>query len=112
LHAQLEWVENNFDDSVVTPVAIKAWYSTLAYSVDGFPFVGKIPGRRNQYVLCALCGIGNSYAMVCASWLHELIERDVNVIPAYFSSDRMNRLPKYTGGAWRSIYEAWNHGIH
>jgi glycine/D-amino acid oxidase-like deaminating enzyme len=113
LHAQLEWIEANFEEGLVSPVAMKAWYSTLAYSVDGFPLVGKVPGRRNQYMLAALCGLGNSYAMVCASWLYDLIQRDVNAIPAYFSSDRMNRLPKYEGGVdWRSTYEAWNHGIH
>jgi glycine/D-amino acid oxidase-like deaminating enzyme len=112
LHAQLEWIERNFEPGLVSPIAIKAWYSTMAFTVDGFPFVGRIPGKRNQYTLCGLCGLGNSYAMVCASWLYELIARDVNVIPAYFSNDRMNRLPKYSGGDWRSLYEAWNHGIH
>ena len=109
LQSQLQWIEENFEDGLVSPLAMKAWYSTMAYTVDGFPFVGRLPGRPNQYILAGMCGIGHSYVMECASWLRDLILRDVNVIPAYFSSDRMLNLPDYTGGDWRSLYEAWNH---
>jgi len=109
LRAQIEWIEEHFEPGLVTPLAMKAWYGTMAFTVDGFPFVGRLPGRRNQYVLCGMCGLGHSYAMECASWICDLITRDTNIIPAYFSSDRIVGLPEYRGGDWRSLYEAWNH---
>jgi glycine/D-amino acid oxidase-like deaminating enzyme len=106
--AQRNWIENNFKISI-SGKPVKSWCGTMGITVDGFPVVGRIPERKNQYVLAGLCGLGNSYAWICASWLQDWIVNDKYQIPHYFSSDRILNLPRYTGGNWRSLYEAWNH---
>ena len=108
LEIQMQWVRANLKIEFQSH-PMKTWCSTMAFTVDGFPFVGELRGRPNQYVLAGMCGLGHSYAMIGAFWLCELIRNDKNMIPAYFSSDRIWNLPEYTGGDWRSLYEAWNH---
>lgn len=110
LSEQIQWVHTNFEPRFIKqPVhPIQTRFSTLAYTLDGFPFVGELT-RKNQYVLAGLCGMGNSYALEAAYWIHELIDQGENLIPSYCRSDRINGLPAYTGGNWRKIYEAWNH---
>jgi glycine/D-amino acid oxidase-like deaminating enzyme len=107
---QLDWIRRNFDPIFGgdAPNSQKTWCSTMAFTVDGFPFVGALP-RKDQYVLAGLCGLGHGYAMECAFWLHELIENGRDIIPAYFRGDRIESLPVYQGGDWRTLYEAWNH---
>ena len=108
LAEQLKWIHDNVQVSH-SERPLRTWYGTMAFTLDGFPFVGPLPERRNQFVLSGMCGLGHSYALECASWLYELIAADKAVIPNYFSSDRIRNLPDYTGGGWRSLYEAWNH---
>jgi glycine/D-amino acid oxidase-like deaminating enzyme len=105
---QKEWVGENFRPGLVSGNLIRTWCSTMAFTVDGFPFVGPLP-EHNRYVLSGLCGLGHGYALECAHWLYELIEHDRNTIPSYFSSARITGLPVYRGGDWRRLYEAWNH---
>lgn len=108
LEAQVKWIQDNLQIRH-SERPLKTWYGTMAFTLDGFPFVGTLPERRNQYVLAGMCGLGHSYALECASWLFELIVHDKVLIPHYFSSDRILNLPDYTGGDWRTLYEAWNH---
>lgn len=108
LEQQMKWIQENLQ-ILHSARPLKTWYGTMAFTVDGFPFVGALPERRNQYVMAGMCGLGHSYAMECASWLYELIVHDKVLIPHYFSSDRILNLPDYTGGDWRTLYEAWNH---
>jgi gamma-glutamylputrescine oxidase len=108
LNLQLDWIQDHLDANVST-TPIKSWCGTMAFTVDGFPFVGQLPGRQKQYVLAGMCGLGHSYALECAAWLYELILNGKNEIPAYFSSDRILNLAEHAGGNWRSLYEAWNH---
>lgn len=124
---QVQWIDQHFQDDVIKPERqapvpavsnaqagapappnLNTRCSTMAFTVDGFPFVGKLP-QPHRYVLSGLCGLGHGYAMECASWLHELIAHARNVIPPYICSDRINSLPIYSGGDWRNLYEAWNH---
>lgn len=106
---QVQWIGEHFDrDLFETLSPTRTWCSTMAFTVDGFPFVGPLP-RKNQFVLSGLCGLGHGYAMECASWLFDLIANDRDVIPPYISSARIESLPVYTGGDWRKLYEAWNH---
>jgi glycine/D-amino acid oxidase-like deaminating enzyme len=83
----------------------------MAFTVDGFPFVGKLE-RPGCFISAGMCGLGHSYAMECARWLHELITKDRNIIPDFCDSSRIKSLKRFTGGDWRNEYEAWNHGIH
>lgn len=110
LAEQIRWVRTNFDPNLfkqpIQPTQTR--FSTLAYTLDGFPFVGELT-RRNQYVLAGLCGMGNSYALEAAYWVQRLIDTGENLIPSFCRSDRINGLLAYTGGDWRKIYEAWNH---
>jgi gamma-glutamylputrescine oxidase len=108
LDAQLQWLRKNFEVAHAR-IPLRTWFGTMGFTVDGFPIVGELPERKNQYVLAGMCGLGHSYALECASWIYELIVNDRNVIPAYFSSDRIINLPRYSGGDWRTLYEAWNH---
>lgn len=105
---QLEWIRSHFGPNLIAAQPVRSWCSTMAFTVDGFPFVGAL-ARSNQYVLSGLCGLGHGYAMESASWLFELIAHDRDLIPAYCSSARIETLPVYTGGNWRKLYEAWNH---
>src|SRR5437016_48177 len=59
---QLDWIRNNLNFS---GDIIRSWASTMAFTVDGFPFVGALD-EPNQYVLSGLCGLGHGYAMECA----------------------------------------------
>jgi gamma-glutamylputrescine oxidase len=108
LEAQLQWIRRHFEISLARTPS-RTWFGTMGFTVDGFPIVGELPGRTNQFVLAGMCGLGHSYALECASWIYELIINQRNVIPAYFASDRMLNLPRYSGGDWRTLYEAWNH---
>jgi gamma-glutamylputrescine oxidase len=108
LRAQMEWIQDHFAALKPAIKPARTWCSTVAFTVDGFPFIGELP-MKNHYVLSGLCGLGHSYAMEGAFWLRELISHHRNLIPSYCSSDRIMRLPVYTGGDWRSLYEAWNH---
>jgi glycine/D-amino acid oxidase-like deaminating enzyme len=110
LENQKNWIRDHFQENLVS-LALEeasARSSTMAFTVDGFPFVGPLP-QPNAFVLAGLCGLGHGYAMECASWLYELIANENNKIPSYISSDRINTLPVYSGGEWRTLYEAWNH---
>lgn len=95
-------------DGTSAPQVTKAWCSTMAFTVDGFPFVGRL-AHPDHYVLSGLCGIGHSYALEGARWLYELIENGRDIIPPYCASDRIKTLPVYTEGNWRTIHEAWNY---
>jgi glycine/D-amino acid oxidase-like deaminating enzyme len=108
---QIAWIRKHFQPGLFSesPRPVRTGFSTMAYTVDGFPFVGALPGRSNEFILSGLCGMGNSYALELGSWLYELIENDKNIVPRYFSSDRIGNLAIYSGGDWRKIYEAWNH---
>lgn len=110
LQAQVAWISQNFDpqmfDADWKPAGKR--FGTMAFTVDGFPIVGRLK-EPNCFVLAGLCGLGHGYAMECASWLYEMIERKNNIIPSYCSSDRIESLPLYRGGDWRKLYEAWNH---
>ncbi len=108
LEQQMKWIQENLQVRFLNTPS-RTWYGTMAFTLDGYPFVGSLPDRRNQFVLSGMCGLGHSYALECASWLYELIAHDKVVIPHYFSSDRIRNLPDYPGGDWRSRYEAWNH---
>lgn len=108
LDAQLQWIRRNFALSHARN-PLRSWFGTMGFTVDGFPVVGQLPGRKSQYVLAGMCGLGHSYALECASWIYEQIVNHRNEIPSYFSSDRILNLPRYSGGDWRTLYEAWNH---
>lgn len=107
---QIRWIREHFTENLVmfSEKPLTSRCSTMAFTVDGFPFVGPLP-QNNCYILSGLCGLGHGYAMECASWLYDLITSGQNKIPSYISSDRINTLPIYTGGNWRTLYEAWNH---
>lgn len=108
LRAQEVWIREQMRNQLVTHQASRSWCGTMAFTVDGFPFVGEL-SQPGTFVLAGLCGLGHGYAMECAAWLYELIANNRNVIPDYFSSSRMESLPRHDGGAWRNHYEAWNH---
>jgi glycine/D-amino acid oxidase-like deaminating enzyme len=112
LNSQLDWIQKSMRQNLFSSMQpAKAWCSTMAFTVDGFPFVGRLE-RTRCYVMAGMCGLGHSYVMECANWLHELITTGRNIIPVYCDSSRMKTLKRFTGGNWRNQYEAWNHGIH
>src|SRR5262245_4411747 len=109
---QLDWIRQFMNpDLFASYTPVRMWCSTMAFTVDGFPFVGALD-RPRCYVLGGMCGLGHSYALEAARWIHELITTGKNIIPEFCSSDRMKSLTRFAGGNWRSQYETWNHGIH
>lgn len=56
-------------DAVVTD----RWAGVMAFSPDGLPLVGRLPGRERCLVAGAYTGHGNGYAIVCAQALASLI---------------------------------------
>jgi glycine/D-amino acid oxidase-like deaminating enzyme len=109
---QIDWIQDFMNPDLFASFnPVQTWCSTMAFTVDGFPFVG-LSERPRCYVLAGLCGLGHSYALEAARWIHELITTGRNIIPEFCSSDRMKSLPRFAGGNWRSQNETWNHGIH
>jgi len=109
---QIDWIRQFMNpDLFASFEPVRIWCSTMAFTVDGFPFVGALE-RPRCFVLAGLCGLGHSYALEAARWIHELITTGKNIIPEFCSSDRMKSLPRFTGGDWRDQNETWNHGIH
>jgi gamma-glutamylputrescine oxidase len=109
---QLDWIRQFMNPDLFASFdPVRTWCSTMAFTVDGFPFVGALE-RPRCFVLAGLCGLGHSYALEAARWIHELITTGRNIIPEFCSSDRMKSLPRFTGGDWRNQNETWNHGIH
>jgi len=109
---QIDWIRQFMNpDLFASFEPVRIWCSTMAFTVDGFPFVGALE-RPRCFVLAGLCGLGHSYALEAARWIHELITTGKNIIPEFCSSDRMKSLPRFTGGDWRNQNETWNHGIH
>lgn len=109
---QIDWIRQQMNPDLFASFdPVRTWCSTMAFTVDGFPFVGALE-RPRCYVLAGLCGLGHSYALEAARWIHELITTGTNIIPEFCSSDRMKSLPHFAGGDWRSQNETWNHGIH
>ncbi len=112
LNVQIEWIRNFMNQELFSTMQpLKTWCSTMAFTVDGFPFIGKLE-RPGCYILAGLCGLGHSYAMEGARWLYELLTTGRNMIPEFCQSSRIRTLKRFTGGDWRNEYEAWNHGIH
>lgn len=114
--SQIEWIREHFHEQLIggrdaRAPDWRAWCSTMAFTVDGFPFVGRLV-NPDHYLLSGLCGMGHSYALEGARWLYELIENGNDIIPSYCSSDRIKTLPVHTEGNWRTTHEAWNYGIH
>jgi glycine/D-amino acid oxidase-like deaminating enzyme len=110
--AQVDWIREFMNPDLFASLdPVRTWCSTMAFTVDGFPFVGSLE-RPRCYVLAGLCGLGHSYSLEAARWIHELITTGRNIIPEFCSSDRMKSLPRFAEGDWRSQNETWNHGIH
>ncbi len=103
---QLEWIRSNFN--IKTDRQISSRFGTMAYTLDGFPFVGALP-QPGRYLLAGTCGLGHSYTLEAASWLYSLIVEGRNVVPEYCSSDRIKKMPVHSEGDWRTLYEAWNY---
>lgn len=109
---QIDWIREFMNTDLFASFdPVQTWCSTMAFTVDGFPFVGSLE-RPRCYVLAGLCGLGHSYALEAARWIHEMITTGKNIIPEFCSSDRMKSLPRFAEGNWRSQNETWNHGIH
>ncbi|HEY7985220.1 MAG TPA: FAD-dependent oxidoreductase [Ktedonobacterales bacterium] len=49
------------------------WAGIMAFSADGLPLVGRVPGVRRCYVAGAYTGHGNAYALAAARVLADLI---------------------------------------
>ncbi|HEY7159861.1 MAG TPA: FAD-dependent oxidoreductase, partial [Acidobacteriota bacterium] len=109
---QVDWIRQFMKPDLFASFnPMRTWCSTMAFTVDGFPFVGPLK-RPRCYVLAGLCGLGHSYALEGARWIHELLTTGTNIIPEFCSTDRMKSLPRFTEGDWRIQNETWNHGIH
>ncbi|HEV2238094.1 MAG TPA: FAD-dependent oxidoreductase [Ktedonobacterales bacterium] len=51
----------------------RRWAGIMAFSADGLPLVGRVPGTRRCYVAGAYTGHGNAYALSAARLLADLI---------------------------------------
>jgi glycine/D-amino acid oxidase-like deaminating enzyme len=49
------------------------WAGIMAFSADGMPMVGRVPGSRRCYVAGAYTGHGNAYALAAARQLADMI---------------------------------------
>jgi gamma-glutamylputrescine oxidase len=49
------------------------WAGIMAFSADGLPMVGRVPGSRRCYLAGAYTGHGNAYALAAARVLADLI---------------------------------------
>ena len=56
------------------------WSGVMAYTADGLPLVGAVPGEKGMYVSAGYTGHGFGYAFLAAEWLSVLaIEGNDNI---------------------------------
>lgn len=93
---------NSVDDSTLFAGDVKKWYSTfmqdtyytwkgrktdvdylwtgiLGYSVDGVPFVGEVPGKKNEYILAGFHGHGMPRVFLSAKAIAQMVLKGVDV---------------------------------
>ena len=73
------------------PIA-RRWAGIMAFSADGLPLVGRVPGTERCYIAGAYTGHGNAYAILSARVTADLIRGQPNpdadlFDPARFQSD-------------------------
>lgn len=56
-----------FDDTILTPETV------MGSTPEGFPHVGKIPGKENQWVLAGFNGGGNATTFLCAKAVAKMV---------------------------------------
>jgi glycine/D-amino acid oxidase-like deaminating enzyme len=69
----------------------RRWAGIMAFSADGMPMVGRVPGSRRCFLAGAYTGHGNAYALAAARQLAEMIAgeqpEDANLFdPARFAA--------------------------
>jgi gamma-glutamylputrescine oxidase len=73
---------------------VASWSGIMGISLDGFPFIGRIPGTP---LVCAagFTGLGFGYAMLAAHWASEIIVSDHDGVPQRYRADR-----PFVPGVW------------
>lgn len=64
------------------------WAGIMDFSVDGFPFVGPVPGEERLLTAVGFTGHGLGYAVECAAWLAAALLHGKDEVPAPFRSGR------------------------
>ena len=64
------------------------WAGIMDFSIDGFPWVGPVPGSAGLLGAVGFTGHGFGYATVSAEWLARGILEGRDEVPAVFRSDR------------------------
>lgn len=49
----------------------------MGLTPDGFPHVGEVPGKQNQYILAGFNGGGNAHAYLCAKGVAKMALEDI-----------------------------------
>ncbi|MFN4315527.1 MAG: FAD-dependent oxidoreductase [Chitinophagaceae bacterium] len=86
------------------------WSSQFYESVDGLPYIGRLPGARgNVYVATGYGGNGIMYSQLAASILHDLILQRPNVWAQLFDPKRLRPFAEF--GAYlhqlKSFAKGW-----
>ncbi|KAB2575396.1 hypothetical protein DBV05_g5949 [Lasiodiplodia theobromae] len=55
----------------------RIWTGIMGVTPDGFPHVGKVPGKQNQWILAGFNGGGNALVYLCAKGVAKMVLEDV-----------------------------------
>jgi glycine/D-amino acid oxidase-like deaminating enzyme len=64
------------------------WAGIMDFSLDGFPFVGPVPGEPGLLTAVGFTGHGFGYASVAADWLAARVLHGKDEVPAPFRTER------------------------
>ena len=66
-----EFCDHHFPELVQATVTHR-WSGVMAYTPDGLPLIGAVPGNKGMYVSAGYTGHGFGYAFLAAQWLTRL----------------------------------------
>lgn len=67
------------------------WAGIMAFSADGLPLIGRLPGTQHCYISGGYTGHGNAYAIRAAYMLSELVQGRIHEDVGLFEVERFAR---------------------
>ena len=95
-------IQKHFDIDEV----LAGWSSQYYESVDGLPYIGKLPGHQITYVATGFGGNGMTYSAVAAILLRDLICKGSSVYESLFSPNRLKPVAGFSEFAAHNLHAA------
>ncbi|KAF2012913.1 FAD dependent oxidoreductase [Aaosphaeria arxii CBS 175.79] len=85
------------EENETCPGDTQVWSGIMGFTIDDFPFVGRVPGRSGQFISAGYGGSGMARAFLCSKALCQLIrgeEVDKRIPSFYFDLDKRWTTPE------------------